>query len=76
MTYNFRKTDGQKIEDIYQADLRRKIRELLESLNISNIEWTEWENDFIEDMAMKLERPTIRLSEKQYQCVQKLWDRI
>lgn len=61
---------------IYQRDIRSKLEDLRDTLNVSNVKWNKWEREFIESVTLKLEHMSINLSPKQYDNVMNLWERI
>ena len=61
---------------IGQPTLREKLEDLRVAKNASNIPWTEWEKDFLDDVTLELNLSKIKLSTKQKQIVDALWDKI
>ncbi len=57
-------------------DLRDKIELLSESVTHRWVDWDAWELEFIEQMSEKAEQDKFRLTEKQREKVEELWDRI
>ena len=61
---------------LYQKDLRNKIEDLVSTLTICNISWSDWERSFISDMGKKLEWEEIQVSAKQLEIIDRLWEKI
>ena len=61
---------------IGQPTLREKLEDLRVAKNASNIDWTQWEKDFLDDVTLELNLSKIKLSTKQKQIVDALWDKI
>lgn len=61
---------------LYQKDLRKKIEDLVSTLTIRNISWSDWERSFISDMGKKLEWEEIQVSAKQLEIIDRLWEKI
>lgn len=63
-------------QEAWQDDLRKILEALEETLDISNVEWNEWEKEFIENICEKLLHKNIKVSPKQYEKIMDLWERI
>lgn len=62
---------------VNQKDIRCKITDLKEILNVRNgPSYNQWELTFIEDMSRKLDSSVISISQKQREIIVLLWDRI
>ncbi len=60
----------------WQREVREKIEDLTDTLDISNVEWDAWEREFIESMSEKLGQEIINVSTKQYTRIWELWEKI
>jgi hypothetical protein len=61
-------------DEKWQMEVRSKIEDLDSSKNV--VEWNDWEAEFIENMAEKLEFSTIKVTPKQYEKICDLWEKI
>lgn len=63
-------------EGAWQKDLRVKLEDLRETLNISNHKWNDWELEFIRNITQKLENMVIHVTPNQWEKIEDLWERI
>ncbi len=60
----------------FQSDLKQKLKDLKASLRISNIQWNEWEREFITNVTNQLDHEIVDVSPKQFSIVWDLWEKI
>lgn len=63
-------------DQIEQAFLREQIADVVEASNCSNIGFSAWELDFIDSMALELAAFRIKLTQKQRECLTRIWEKI
>ena len=65
-----------EVEDEGFSGIHGKIEDLVESLSLSNGEWNEWETEFIESLKPKLRYNNIKLTPRQYEKMNDLWEKL
>ena len=63
-------------EQRVQNEIRSRLEDLQSSLSISTSPWNAWELEFIENICSKIDDDPIRLSDKQYEKVCDLWEKL
>lgn len=68
-------TERQEVLDLFQKDIRIKLEDLKNSVKARNNVFSAWERDFINDITLKLQNEKITVSVKQFDIIERLWDK-
>lgn len=60
----------------FQEELRNKIIDLGEALRLTNDPFNAWEREFVSSIIGRLKEDKIRVTEKQYQQIFRIWDKV
>jgi hypothetical protein len=60
----------------FQKELRGKIEDLAQALKLANDPFNAWEREFVVSIIDRLKEDKIRVTEKQYQHIFRIWDKV